>query len=69
MVSKKIGALWQKKKDNKTYLTGTIEVIAGQPTKIIVFKNDKKEKPIQPDWNIVLSSIPKKPKEEIVEEL
>ena len=59
MANNKLGALWQHKtKEGKTYLTGNIEVIAGFPTKIVIVKNDKKEKPTHPDWSILLS-VPK----------
>lgn len=55
-MARKIGALWQKKLNNRTYLMGEIEVIAGVKTKIAIFKNDhKKQGSNQPDWNIVLS--------------
>lgn len=54
-MSRKIGSLWKHKKDNLSYLTGTIEVIAGIPIRVCVFKNNKKEKDTQPDYNIVLS--------------
>jgi len=55
-MTQRIGALWQKKKDNKTYLTGEIEVVAGIKTKIVVFKNEKKKDGSnQPDWSILVS--------------
>jgi uncharacterized protein (DUF736 family) len=54
-MSKKIGSLWKNKKDNKTYLSGNLEVIAGQVMKILVFPNDKKGNEKAPDYNIVLS--------------
>lgn len=55
-MARKIGSLWQHKKDNKTYLTGSIELMVGNPTKIVIFKNEKKEaNSKQPDWNIILS--------------
>lgn len=55
-MNKKIGSLWKHKKDNKSYLTGTLEVIAGFPIKVCVFSNDKKEQGSkQPDFNVVLS--------------
>ena len=59
-MGKKIGSLWKHKKDNKTYLTGNIEIVAGISTKITVFLNEKKEaNSKQPDYNIVLSETPK----------
>ena len=54
-MARKIGSLWKYKKDNKSYLLGNIEVIAGQKILIAVFPNDKKEKEGQPDYNIILS--------------
>lgn len=73
-MAKRLGSLWQHKKDNKTYLNGEIEVVAGVKTKIVVFKNDKKTNPKQPDWNIVLSEpmkdkLSKQPIAEKIEEL
>lgn len=59
--SKRIGALWKQEKDGKEYFAGEVEVIAGNPTKIAIFPNDKKEEGSnQPDFNIVLSEPQKK---------
>lgn len=59
-MTKKLGSLWQHKtKEGRTYFTGTIEVVIGQPLKIVALKNDKKNSDKSPDWNIVLSE-PKK---------
>ena len=64
-MAKRIGALWQKKKENRTYLTGNVEVVAWIKTPIIIFKNDKKEVGSkQPDWNIMLSE-PRKEQEKV----
>ena len=45
----KIGSLWAKKatKSGVEYLSG---IINGE--KIVVFKNNRKDKPTQPDWLI-----------------
>jgi uncharacterized protein (DUF736 family) len=55
MASKKIGACWiRKTKDGKVYMSGVIDLL-GEDIQIAVFKNDKKEKDNQPDYNIVRS--------------
>lgn len=55
MASRKIGALWlRKSKDGMTFLSGTLEDLRGT-IQIAVFKNDRKEKENQPDYQIVLS--------------
>ena len=55
MITQKIGALWvRKSKDGRTYMSGLIKDMHGE-IQIAVFKNDKKEKENQPDYNIVLS--------------
>lgn len=62
-MTRKIGALWRKRKDNKIYLTGQIEVIAGQPIAITILPNDRKAAGTnQPDYNILLTE--KKEKQE-----
>jgi uncharacterized protein (DUF736 family) len=54
-MSRKIGSLWQRKtKDGKTYLSCILEDLSGD-IRIAVFKNDRKEKENQPDYQIVLS--------------
>ena len=61
-MSRKIGALWKHKdKNGQTYLTGTIEIIPGIPTRISVLKNTRKQeqKSNAPDWNIVVNDKPK----------
>ena len=60
MSNKKIGALWSKKTgEGKEYFTGVISDLRGE-IQIVIFKNDKKEKENQPDYDILLSE----PKEE-----
>ncbi|MFH1052777.1 MAG: hypothetical protein V1779_17795 [bacterium] len=54
-MSRKIGALWSRKSnDGKTFLSGMLNDLSGD-IQIAVFKNDRKEKDNQPDYNIVLS--------------
>ena len=60
-MSKRIGSLWRRQKGNMKYMSGTIEVIAGQRMNIAVFKNDRKQNPKSPDYQIVLSE-PQRPK-------
>lgn len=54
----RIGAIW-KCKDGKDYFTGSIEgplnLGEGEKLKIVVFKNQRKEKDTQPDYNILKS--------------
>lgn len=54
----KIGSLWRnEKKESKVVASGTLEVIAGLPIKIVIFENDKKEEGTnQPDLNICIST-------------
>ena len=60
MANRKIGALWSKKtSEGKEYFTGVISDLRGE-IQIVVFRNDKKENPNQPDYDILLSE----PKEE-----
>lgn len=72
-MAKKIGVLWQKKKDGKTYLTGNIEVIAGMKLPVVIFRNDKKKQGSnQPDWNVMISEPQKTEQvkvEKVVDEL
>lgn len=54
-MSRKIGALWiRETQEGKKFMSGLIETLNGD-VQIAVFKNDKKEKENQPDYNIVLS--------------
>ncbi|MFH1621093.1 MAG: hypothetical protein ABIB04_03335 [Patescibacteria group bacterium] len=54
-MSRKIGALWLKEtKDGKKYFSGVIEDLRGD-IRIAVFKNDRKEKENQPDYQIIVS--------------
>jgi uncharacterized protein (DUF736 family) len=56
---RKIGALWiRETQEGKKFMSGLIETLNGD-VHIAVFKNDKKEKENQPDYNIVLSEKPK----------
>jgi uncharacterized protein (DUF736 family) len=54
-MTRKIGALWvRESQDGRKFMSGLIETLNGD-VQIAVFKNDKKEKENQPDYNIVLS--------------
>ena len=54
-MAKRIGALWLKtSKDGETFYSGVIKDLRGD-IPIVVFKNTRKEKETQPDFNIVLS--------------
>ncbi len=54
-MSRKIGALWLKEtKDGKKYFSGVLEDMRGE-IRIAIFKNDRKEKENQPDYQIVVS--------------
>lgn len=54
-MSRKIGALWLKEtKDGKKYFSGVLEDLRGE-IRIAIFKNDRKEKENQPDYQIVVS--------------
>ncbi len=56
-MAEKIGALWIKKSSKGTeYLSG---IIGGKP--VVVFKNDRKSKPNQPDWQV----FPQRSREEL----
>ena len=60
-MSKKIGALWIREKDGRKYMSGVLNDLAGD-INIAVFKNDRKEKENQPDYNIVISERPQENK-------
>ena len=50
-----MGALWIKQKQDGTkFMSGVLQDLGGD-INIAVFKNDKKEQPNHPDYNIVLS--------------
>ena len=50
-----IGALWLKKtKDGKSYFSGVVEY-PGVNLHVAIFKNEKKEKESQPDYQIIWS--------------
>lgn len=53
MSSRKIGALWIKESKGIKYLSGVLNDLRGD-IPIAVFKNDRKEKENQPDYNIVV---------------
>lgn len=54
-MSRKIGALWLKEtKDGKKYFSGVLEDLRGE-IRIAIFKNDRKEKENQPDYQITVS--------------
>jgi len=55
-MGEKIGALWKNQSKNKTaFLSGTISAgLLGQH-RVVVFKNELKEKDNQPDYHILLS--------------
>ncbi len=54
-MARKIGALWlRESKDGKKYMSGILEDLHGD-IRIAVFKNDRKEKKNQPDYQIILS--------------
>lgn len=57
-----VGALWEKHKDGNAYYSGVLRDLHGD-INIAVFPNNKKEKPNQPDMNIVLSFANKNGKE------
>ena len=69
MANKYIGALWLKKsKKGLVYMSGQLE-IDDQKIQITVFKNERKEKKNQPDYQILKSEPynPKKDKAETIE--
>lgn len=55
--SKSIGALWEKRnfKTNELFYSGKITLPDETVLEIVVFKNSRKEKPNQPDFNIMKS--------------
>ena len=54
-MSRKIGALWLKEtKDGKKYFSGVLEDMRGE-IRIAIFKNHRKEKENQPDYQIIVS--------------
>ena len=63
MNNRDIGALWSKtSKAGRDYMTGTIE-INGVRHELVLFKNDRKTKDNQPDWQI----FPREPRPELNE--
>ena len=60
--SDKIGALWLKTaKSGQKFMSGVVEH-NGEKIQLVVFKNTKKEKENQPDYNIILGK-PLEPRE------
>ena len=57
-MNKYIGALWLKEANGKSYFSGVLKDLRGD-INIVIFPNDRKEQPNQPDYNILLSE-PKK---------
>lgn len=56
MTLKKVGVLWKKEaKNNKEYMTGTLDLGVLGETRIMIFANDKKEDK-HPDYTISLVS-------------
>ncbi len=49
-----IGALWEKESPKGVWFSGEVE-IDGTKHPIVVFRNQYKEKPNQPDWRILKS--------------
>jgi hypothetical protein len=54
MNKNRIGALWIKKKDDREYMTGEIQLDADTLIKVVVFKRDKRSEK-EPDWDILKS--------------
>ncbi len=50
----KLGALWQKRKGDKDFFTGSI-TIDGVETKVVIFANGYKQQDKHPDWIIYKS--------------
>lgn len=53
-MSKVIGSFWRKNSGNLV-ANGTLEVIAGIELKVSLFKNNRKEKENDPDFNLIIS--------------
>jgi hypothetical protein len=51
---KRIGVLWKPKEGSKSkaVLSGSIDLL-GEEVRVVVLKNDRKEKPSHPDFQIV----------------
>jgi len=71
MPAKKIASLWKLKnpKENSPVATGILEIIIGSPVHVALFRNTKKIKPNQPDFNLVISErlIESKEEKELIE--
>ena len=60
-MSRKIGALWVRStKEGVKYMSGVLNDLRGEIS-IAIFKNDRKEKENQPDYNIIVSERSEKP--------
>ena len=56
-MTKRVGALWKRESEKgKTYLSGVLDMGAFGEVRVSIFKNDRKEKENQPDYNVVLSN-------------
>ena len=66
-IGEKIGALWKNKsKDsNKPFLSGLINAGLLGKIRVVVFKNELKDKNEQPDYHILLSDPPEKQLEDV----
>jgi len=55
-MSQKVGALWLNESEKKTkYLAGYIDLGIHGQARVVVFKNELKEKDNQPDYHVLLS--------------
>ena len=64
MSLKKVGVLWKNtSKENKEYLSGTLDLGAFGESRIMVFQNDKKTEDKHPDFRISLATDEPKKKE------
>jgi hypothetical protein len=53
-MDRKIGILWKKSKGNLV-ANGILENVAGLPLKVSIFINTEKQKPTDPDYELVIS--------------
>lgn len=63
MENKNIGALWIKESEKGDFFTGHIVNDNGEKIKIVVFKNNYKNKETQPDYQILKSRVEYKQEE------
>lgn len=52
MALKKVGALWLKKKDGKTFMSGRLEQSIPASSQLLVYKNDFKKEDKHPDYTL-----------------